>query len=98
MPATKKVTLARAYTDAEGAAHKADATVELPRHEANRLLADGLAREPKPPTSDRAEDVLATVGDDKVAAAAALEAEQAKGGKARKTLVEKLQAIIEKEN
>lgn len=43
---TRKVVLAAAYTDADGKAHKADATLTLPRHEANRLLFAGLARVP----------------------------------------------------
>jgi hypothetical protein len=43
---TRKVTLARAYTDADGKSHKADATLTLPRSEANRLLFAGLARVP----------------------------------------------------
>lgn len=42
----KRVTLARDYKDADGKNHKADAEVELPRHEANDLLHLGLARVP----------------------------------------------------
>ena len=41
----KSVTLAAPYTDAEGKNHKADSTVEVDVHEANRLLHAGLARE-----------------------------------------------------
>lgn len=43
------------------------------------------------------DEVLDRVGDDKSKAQAALDAETAKGGKARSTLVEKLRAIIEAE-
>lgn len=39
-------------------------------------------------------EILAEVGDDKDKAAEALKAEQAKGDKARSSLVEKLQAIV----
>lgn len=46
--------------------------------------------------SNKVEDVLAEVGDDKEKAAAALAAEQAKGDKARKTLVEPLESILGK--
>jgi topoisomerase IA-like protein len=49
MSQTKKVTLAFPYIDADGKERKADSTVSLPRHEANRLLARGLAREPEAP-------------------------------------------------
>lgn len=49
MSETKKVTLAAPYTDADGKERKADSMVSLPRHEANRLLARGLAREPEAP-------------------------------------------------
>ena len=42
----KKVTLARAYTDADGKNHRADTTLDLERAEANRLLHLGLARMP----------------------------------------------------
>lgn len=44
MPDIKKVVLAYPYTDADGATHKADSSIELPRGEANRLLNAGLAR------------------------------------------------------
>lgn len=42
-------------------------------------------------------DILTEVGDDKAKATAALEQEQARGDAARKTLVEKLQAIAKAE-
>lgn len=49
MPDTdKKVVLAYPYTDADGKNHKADSSQSLPRHEANRLLDAGLARDPGP--------------------------------------------------
>lgn len=98
MPAEKKVTLAASYTDADEKTHKADATVSLPRHEANRLLDAGLARLPgqgKPAKSDRVADVLSEVGENPELAAAALEAEKA--GKNRPSLIEKLEAIINTE-
>lgn len=41
-----KVTLARAYKDAKGRKHKADATVDLPNDEAANLLYLGHARQP----------------------------------------------------
>ena len=41
----RQVTLAYPYTDADGKAHKADATVSLDHAEAQRLLFEGLARE-----------------------------------------------------
>lgn len=44
--------------------------------------------------SAKADDVVEAVGADKEKAAAVLEAEQAKGDKARKGLVERLQAVI----
>lgn len=93
----KKVTLAAAYTDADGKDYEADAEVDLPRHEAHRLLDAGLARLPEQgqpkedEKSDRIVDVLAEVGDDKDKAAAALEAERA--GKNRPSLIEKLEQI-----
>lgn len=99
MPATKKVTLAADYTDEAGKNHKADASPTLPRHEANTLLAAGLARLPedggeasKPPTIP---EILAEVGEDKDKAAAALEAERS--GKNRPSLIEKLEAIVNTE-
>lgn len=99
----KKVTLAAAYTDADGKEHKADSSVSLPRHEAHRLLDAGLARLPEQgqakesEKSDRVADVLASVGDDKDKAAAALETERA--GKNRPSLIEKLEQITnEKES
>lgn len=44
---TKKVVLAYDYTDGDDKKHKADATVSLPVHEANNLLARGRARLPE---------------------------------------------------
>ena len=43
---------------------------------------------------DTVDGILAAVGDDPVKAQSALDAETAKGDKARSTLVEKLQAIV----
>ena len=43
----RQVTLAYPYVDAEGKTLKADATHSLPLEEAERLLANGLAREPE---------------------------------------------------
>jgi hypothetical protein len=43
----------------------------------------------------KVDDILKDVGDDKAKAAAALEAEVARGDKARSTLVDKLRAIAE---
>lgn len=43
-----KVTLAYPFTGPDGVEHRADSTISLPRHEANRLLAAGLARTPDP--------------------------------------------------
>lgn len=52
------------------------------------------APEPAPAEkSDKVDDILAEVGDDKDKAAAALELENAKGDKARSSLVSKLEAI-----
>ena len=48
--------------------------------------------EPKPDTSDRVEDILAAVGNDKAKAAEALD--QEKAGKNRSTLIGKLEAIV----
>ena len=45
------------------------------------------------PKSDKVDDIVAEVGDDKEKAAEALEREKA--GKNRKTLVEKLQAVLD---
>ena len=53
---------------------------------------DAPAPAPAPEKSDKIDDILAEVGDDKEKAAAALEAEKA--GKNRSTLVTKLEAII----
>lgn len=110
--ATKTIVLAAAYTDQAGAAHKADATVELDRDEADTLLHAGRARTPEQDAVQRAEaeqaadtdagtdpsdkpaDILAAVGEDLDKARTALEAEQAKGTKARKKLVSDLEAII----
>jgi hypothetical protein len=39
-----KVTLAYPYTDADGKAHDADSSLDLPEHEAVRLLDAGRAR------------------------------------------------------
>jgi hypothetical protein len=47
------------------------------------------------PADGKVEDILDRVGDDADAAREALDAEQAKGDKARKSLVEKLQAIVD---
>lgn len=43
----KRITLAYAYTDAGGKRHAPDTTISLDNAEANRLLHDGLAREPE---------------------------------------------------
>lgn len=56
---------------------------------------DAAEPESKEPT---VKEILAEVGDDKEKAAAALEAEQAKGDKARSSLVEKLQAVVDAES
>lgn len=54
---TKRVTLARAYTDAKGRTYQADETVTLPYAEAANLLWLGHARQPdKPETAPEAED------------------------------------------
>lgn len=51
--------------------------------------------QPEPgPADGKVKDILTEVGDDKDKAAAALEAEQAKGDAARPTLVEALQAVL----
>lgn len=47
------------------------------------------------PSAGTVEEVLKRVGDDQELATTALEAEQAKGDKARKTLVEQLQSIVD---
>lgn len=54
----------------------------------------GSAQEPANP--DTVAAIVKDVGDDKAKAQAALEAEQAKGDEARSSLVEKLQAIVDK--
>lgn len=46
MSETIKVTLAYPYTDAEGKAHKADATVTLPHEVGKNLIHAGRARRP----------------------------------------------------
>lgn len=109
-PVYKTVVLAAPYTDSDGNEHKADAEVELERAEANHLLHIGAARTVDQDAeqqaeiaagaaasvdapSDRIEDILHTVGDNVDRARAALEAE--KSGKARITLVSKLEAIID---
>lgn len=48
MANTKRVTLARAYTDAEGRSYGAGETAALELDEARNLLSLGLAREPDP--------------------------------------------------
>lgn len=75
----------------------------LAEGEAERLLDGDFVEESKAPADDDSEkgpsvkDVLADVGDDKEKAAAALEAENAKGDKARSSLVTKLEAIVNAE-
>jgi hypothetical protein len=69
----------------------------------DQLLADKMIEKTKAPKADAGSDagkeptikeILADVGEDKAKASAALEAEQAKGEKARSSLVEQLQAIV----
>jgi len=55
---------------------------------------DAPAEAPAEPKEPTAKEILDEVGDDRDKAAAALEAEQAKGDKARSTLVAKLEAIV----
>lgn len=68
------------------------------------LVKDGMlekvkaekAADPEPAKEPTVKEILDEVGDDKEKAAAALAAEQeARGDKARKTLVEPLQAVID---
>jgi hypothetical protein len=69
-----------------------------------QLVKEGMMEKIKAPApaadsetkSDKVADILAEVGEDKDKAAAALEAEQAKGEKARKTLVDPLEALLAK--
>lgn len=106
----KTVVLAAPYTDADGKAYEADTEVKLDRDEAAHLLRIGAARTVEldavqraeiaeatavavDADSDRVNDILSAVGDDVDLARAALEAE--KSGKARTTLVSKLEAIID---
>lgn len=67
---------------------------EVPAEVAERLLASPVWEKAgaKEPTID---DVLADVGNDPDKARFALEEEQAKGDSARKTLVQKLETVIE---
>lgn len=69
---------------------------EVPPDVAERLLSSPVWERPsaKEPTID---EVLADVGTDRDKAAAALAKEQAKGDKARSTLVSKLEAVIAEE-
>lgn len=69
---------------------------EVPADVAERLLESPTWERPsaKEPTID---EVLDDVGDDRDKAAAALAEEQAKGEKARKTLIDKLEAVIAEE-
>jgi DNA topoisomerase I len=53
MPESKKVVLAYPYTDEDGELHKADKSIDLPTHEANRLIHAGLARDPEPKTAKK---------------------------------------------
>ena len=62
--------------------------------EAEAALSGSEASEDTDPAAGKVDEVLARVADDPEAAAAALEAETAKGDKARSTLVEQLQAIV----
>lgn len=60
------------------------------------LAKDGMLEKVPDGKSDKVDDILAEVGEDKDKAAAALEVEKAKGEKARKTLVEPLEALLAK--
>lgn len=57
---------------------------------------DKSASQPPAPNADTVDGILAAVGDDKGKANKALDAEKAKGDDARSTLVDKLQAIVDK--
>lgn len=56
------------------------------------------AAEAADPAAGNVKDVLAAVGTDKAKAQAALDAEKAKGDDARGSLVDKLQAIVDKQD
>ena len=76
-----------------------DAVFEADKEAVAHLLRKGMVvpfKEPQPdaPREPSVRDILAAVGEDPEAAKAALEAEQAKGDKARKSLVEGLEAVI----
>lgn len=75
---------------------------DLTDEDRTRLIKEGylhevevIVDEDDTPAPDSVEGILAAVGDDKAKAAEALEAE--KSGKARKTLLDGLQAVIDKE-
>jgi len=76
-----------------------EAVFEADEEAVKHLLRKGMVekfKEPKPEPAKEpsVKDILTEVGEDIEAARAALEAEQAKGDKARKSLVEGLEAII----
>ena len=75
------------------------APFEAEAGDVEHLLRKGMVEElkepkPEPAREPSVKDILAEVGEDPEAATVALEAEQAKGDKARKSLVEGLEAII----
>lgn len=80
----------------------AGAIVDVSEEAVAHLFRKGMVEEveeveepqPEPVKEPSVKDVLAAVGEDSEAAAAALEAEQAKGDDARKSLVEGLQKVI----
>lgn len=76
-----------------------DAVFEADKEAVAHLLRKGMVvpfKEPEPekPKEPSVKDILAAVGEDPEAARAALEAEQEKGDKARKSLVEGLEVVI----
>lgn len=79
----------------QGALVPSDVDAEHFRH-LLKMKAVKKAEKPADPAPDSVEGILAGVGDDKAKAAEALKAEEAKGDKARKTLVDPLKTILGK--
>jgi hypothetical protein len=85
--------------DDDGTVHEIPTEVDVPADLARRLVAQDVWQPVgwgagDGPAAGTIDEVLGRVGDDRDAAAAALAAEQAKGDKARTTLVDKLQALV----